>query len=115
MRRKTLVLIVLTVSSAVYGIAVYQSVLAYEVWKESQIRWYNEMEVFPSDARLWLDFNPYLGTFEGILAIYFGAILAFLWFLGIVSIGGLKKAKLRTQQSDDPITLFIEYGHYKAS
>lgn len=51
MQRRTLVLMVLTVLTMVYGIAVYQSVLAYETWKESQIKWYNEMKVFPSDAR----------------------------------------------------------------
>jgi len=91
MQRKTLVLILLTVITIVYGIAVYQSVQAYEMWKESQIQWYNEMKVFPSDARLWLDFNPYISTFEGRLAISFGAVLAFSW-----AVLGASRKKLQT-------------------
>jgi len=87
----------------VYSAALIRSFQKYDAWKQAQIERYNALRVFPSDASLWLDFNPYSETHEGRLLLPLGVALAACWLMvvAIIDLDNQGKWKIMTKDQID--------------
>jgi len=86
MQGKTFLILVLTVMTIAYSIVLHQSLQAYEIWKERLVQQAVADSWPMPPTRIVID--PYITTFEGVLAIILGAGLAVSWMV-LVRVGFL--------------------------
>jgi len=88
MRRKPIFVaaLLLVVTGVIYITALFQSIRAYETWK--QVR----LEETPLSLRPFMDFAPYINSRYGVQMIMAGALITLGWLTSAII---LSKGKLK--------------------
>jgi len=76
----------LVVTIVIYIIVLFQSIRAYETWKQTML------EETPQGLRQYLDFDPYIISLHGEQMILAGALITLGWLTVVII---LSKGKLR--------------------
>jgi predicted permease len=96
-----LFLIALMIQTAVYCVAVYQSIQDYEAWTKADQEWINRMlseNLPPPEIRqVFINYAPYILSLQGKLALSFGVALASSWI--ILGVGSLLNDRKKTSQT----------------
>ncbi len=92
-RTKVLFLIALMIQTAVYCVAVYQSMKDYEAWTIADEKFINQMisenVPLPEIRQVFISYPTYILSLQGKLALTFGAALASSWIiLGVSTLLG---------------------------
>jgi hypothetical protein len=101
MQTKALFLIALTVQTIVYCVAVNQSIQDYEAWRKADQEWINRMlseNIPPPEIlQVFIEYDPYILSLQGKLAVSFGVTLAASWI--ILGVASLLKDRKKTSQT----------------